>query len=118
VAPTGDVGSPSTSGSPGDSDASQFLPKFARSAWVTRFLPTLYAYLGSLNKPWELSEPGSDEVQTIQMLIDIVYPQSGYKVQLNDKIYNMVCIYFLQLRSIQVYCSLLTFGTTGQESHQ
>ncbi|KAH9959509.1 hypothetical protein BGW80DRAFT_1256435 [Lactifluus volemus] len=89
VAPTGDVGSPSTSGSPGDSDTSQFLPKFARSAWVTRFLPTLYAYLGSLNKPWELSEPGSDEVQTIQMLIDIVYPQSGYKVQLNDKIYNM-----------------------------
>jgi hypothetical protein len=91
--PTGPGDVASLSISPGDSG--EGLPQFVRSAWASQFLPTLYAYLGSLEKPWELAEPGSDEVQTIQMLVDLVYPQSGYKVQLNDKIYNMVCIFFL-----------------------
>jgi hypothetical protein len=68
------------------------LPQFAHSAWASRFLPTLYAFLGSLKNPWELSDPKeTDDVKAIQMIIDIVYPCSGYKVKLNDKIYLMVC---------------------------
>ena len=77
---------PSTSASLDDN-----LPQFARSAWSSEFLPTLYAFLGSLEKPWELSDPKeTDNVKTIQMLIDIVYPGSKYEVKLNDRIYLMV----------------------------
>ena len=67
------------------------LPQFAHSAWASKFLPTLYTFLGSLKKPWELSDPKeTDDVKTIQMIVDIVYPHSNYMVKLNDKIYLMV----------------------------
>ncbi|KAH9993138.1 hypothetical protein BJV74DRAFT_795658 [Russula compacta] len=67
------------------------LPEFAHSAWDTEFLPTLYKYLGSLEKPWELSKPKeTDDVKTVQMILDIVYPCSNYKVTINDRIYIMV----------------------------
>ena len=75
---------------PSSGDSDNGLPEFTRSTWTSHFLLTLYAYLGSLEKPWELSKPGSDEVKVIQMLLDIVYPQSGYKVKLNDWIYAKV----------------------------
>ncbi|KAH9987755.1 hypothetical protein BJV74DRAFT_796436 [Russula compacta] len=43
-----------------------------------------------LAKPWELSDPTeTDDVKTIQMLVDKVFPGSNYKVKLNDKIYAM-----------------------------
>jgi hypothetical protein len=78
----------------GDPEDASGLPEFVRAAWKSKFLPTLYAYLGSLERPWDLSEGlgGSDDVKVIQMLIDIVYPQSGYKVKLNDRIFAMVCV--------------------------
>jgi len=67
------------------------LPQFARSAWASEYLPTVYEFLGSLEKPWELSDPKEvDDVKTVQMLVDIVYPLANYKVQFNDRIYLMV----------------------------
>jgi len=67
------------------------LPQFARAIWNTDFLPTLYKYLGLLEKPWELSDPKeTDDLKTIQMLVDIVYLRSNYKVTINDRIYIMV----------------------------
>ena len=54
---TGDV--------PSSGDSNDWLPEFAHSAWVSRFLPTLYTYLGSLERPWELSQQGSDDVKAI-----------------------------------------------------
>ncbi|KAH9976660.1 hypothetical protein BGW80DRAFT_1115985, partial [Lactifluus volemus] len=68
-------------------NSSKDLLQFAYEAWATKFLLTLYGYLGSLETPWEISVPGLNDVQTIQMLIDLVYPQSGYKAkdQINEK---------------------------------
>jgi hypothetical protein len=89
---------------PSSGDSEEGLPEFARSAWVSRFLPTLYAFLGSLERPWELSEQGSDDVKEIQKLINVVYPGSGYKVTLNDRIYSMVIVAF----RITIYHSYIT----------
>jgi hypothetical protein len=83
-----------TTDTPSSGDSREGLPEFARSAWVSRFLPTLYAFLGSLERPWELSEQGSDDVKEIQKLVNIVYPGSGYKVKLNDRIFSMVIVIF------------------------
>ena len=68
------------------------LSQFAHYAWASKFLPMLYAFLGSLKKSWELSDPKeTDNVKMIQMIVDFVYLHSNYKVKLNDKIYLMVC---------------------------
>jgi hypothetical protein len=66
------------------------LPAFARVKWSTSFLPTLYACLGSSSSPWKLYEDGSSMVDTIQGILDMVYPNSGYRVKLGDKIFSMV----------------------------
>jgi hypothetical protein len=66
------------------------LPVFTRAKWSTSFLPTLYACLGAASNPWKLYEDGSSMVDTIQDILDIVYPNSGYRVLLGDKIFSMV----------------------------
>jgi hypothetical protein len=66
------------------------LPEFARVKWSTSFLPTLYACLGSASNPWKLYEEGSSMVDTIQGVLDMVYPNSGYRVKLGDRIFSMV----------------------------
>ena len=67
------------------------LPAFARVKWATCFLPTLYALLGSASNPWKLYENGSSMVDTIQSVLNVVYPNSGYNVKFGDRIFSMVC---------------------------
>ena len=91
------------------------LPEFACSAWNTKFLPTLNKYLGSLKKPWELSKPKeTDNVKTVQMILDIVYPCSNYKVTINDRIYIMVC----ELSHLLWITNVLTTLSTGEGPDQ
>jgi hypothetical protein len=66
------------------------LPAFAMAKWSTLFLPTLYACLGSATNPWKLYENGSSTLDAIQGILDLVYPDSGYRVKFGDKIFSMV----------------------------
>lgn len=66
------------------------LPMFAKQKWCTFFLPTLYACLGSATNPWQLYEDGSTFLITLQVILEIVYPKSGFIITPNDKIYSMV----------------------------
>ena len=63
---------------------------FAKQKWCTFFLPTLYACLGSATNPWQLYEDGSTFLITLQVILEIVYPKSGFIITPNDKIYSMV----------------------------
>jgi hypothetical protein len=65
---------------------------FARVKWSTSFLPTLYRRLGSAKNPWKPYKDGSSMLDMIQEILDMVYPNSGYRVRIGDKIYSMVCI--------------------------
>lgn len=76
------------------------LPEFAKAGWATSFLPTLYAYLSAAPKPFEPYAKGSNLVATVQAIVDIVYPRSGYRVKLTDKIYTMV-------KHVIIYCYLM-----------
>jgi hypothetical protein len=71
------------------------LPEFAKVKWSSSFLPTLYACLGSASNPWKLYEDGSSMVDTIQCILNAVYPNSGYRVKLGDKIFSMVRTAFM-----------------------
>jgi hypothetical protein len=75
------------------------LPVFAKAKWSTSFLPTLYACLGAASNPWKLYKHGSNMVDTIQEILDIVYPNSGYRVLLGDKIFSMVRLGLITRRS-------------------
>lgn len=66
------------------------LPLFAKGRWCSSFLPTLYACLGSATNPWRLHEDGSTFLISLQVILDAVYPKSGYSITLGDKIYSMV----------------------------
>jgi hypothetical protein len=50
---------------------------------------SLYACLGTAPNPWKLYENGSSIVETIQCITDLVYPCSGYRVRISDKIFSM-----------------------------
>jgi hypothetical protein len=63
------------------------LPEFVRATWSSRFLPTVYNCLACSLDPFVVD---IDLVKAIQEILDIVYPASGYKVRLNDKISSMV----------------------------
>jgi hypothetical protein len=67
------------------------VPAFAKDKWVSDFLPTLYAHLASVKKPWQPYNVGSDLVKTLQFMADKVYPGLGYTITLGDGIYTMVC---------------------------
>ncbi|KAH9970817.1 hypothetical protein BJV74DRAFT_718903, partial [Russula compacta] len=55
--------------------------------WSTSFLPTLYARLRSSSNPWKPYEDGSSMLDMIQGILDMVYPNSGYRAKdhLNEK---------------------------------
>ena len=63
------------------------LPQFTRSSWSTIFLPTLYSRLGCATNPFVI---GADMVKVIQEVVDLVYPDSDYRVRVNDKIFTLV----------------------------
>ncbi|KAH9984631.1 hypothetical protein BJV74DRAFT_776087 [Russula compacta] len=60
---------------------------FARVKWSTSFLPTLYRRLGSAKNPWKPYKDGSSMLDMIQEILDMVYPNSGYRAKdrLNEK---------------------------------
>lgn len=64
-------------------------PAFAREGWTTRFIPTLIHCLASASDPWDIGN-GSSMIVTIQGVIDVVYPGSGYQVKYGDKIHSKV----------------------------
>jgi hypothetical protein len=69
------------------------LPMFARANWATFFLPTLYTCLGSTSNPWKLYENGSSMVDTIQGILNMVYPNLGYHVKLDRFLQWYVTLY-------------------------
>lgn len=76
--------------SPGAStDSMSDLPEFARAEWLSSFLPTFYAYLGSCADPLDVCT-GKGIIKEIQDIVDIVYPTSNYTVQYNSKFYSVV----------------------------
>ena len=75
------------------------LPEFVRAAWSTSFLPTLYDALACAPKPWDLPDEGSDMVKFVQKILDAVYPSSGYRVKLNDRIFSMVSEFSFEFRT-------------------
>ena len=62
------------------------LPDFVRANWASRFLPTLYHCFGSSKEPWKLFTKGDELLSIIQELINVVYPNSRYRVKWGDKI--------------------------------
>lgn len=69
------------------------LPEFAQSAWSTRFLPTLYDYLGCATDPFVLN---ADMVSVMQEIHDRAYPTSNHQVRATDRIYALVFIAVLR----------------------
>lgn len=82
------VESESTFSSPANESIND-IPEFARTEWLSSFLPTFYAYLGSCADPFSVCT-GKGIVKEIQDIVDIVYPTANYKVQYNTKFYSVV----------------------------
>jgi len=80
--------SPAASNSADSHDVNS-LPEFARSAWSTSFLPTLYDRLGRASNPFVID---ADMVKVIQEIVDIVYPYADYEVSVDDRIFTMVSV--------------------------
>ncbi|KAH9010261.1 hypothetical protein EDB84DRAFT_1570674 [Lactarius hengduanensis] len=64
------------------------VPSFILSDWTTRFLPTLYHILFCSEKPFHDFSKGSGLVQTVQKVIDVVYPDHSYVVTVQSKLYS------------------------------
>ncbi|KAJ7446242.1 hypothetical protein B0H11DRAFT_2421105 [Mycena galericulata] len=60
------------------------IPNYAQARWVSDYLPTLAAKLGTLENMWDLPQGDVDFVQGVW---DRVYPLSGYKVTLGCPVY-------------------------------
>ncbi len=63
------------------------VPLFVVSDWVSRFLPTLYHVLFCAEKPFHDFSKGSGLVDTVQQVLDIVYPNHDYVVTADSKLY-------------------------------
>ena len=91
------------------------LPDFVRAGWSTSFLPTLYCYLSAAPNPWELYKKGANLVNTIQEILDTVYPRSAYKVKLGDKIFTMVG--YILMRALYVTNPFSVPGPSERKAH-
>jgi hypothetical protein len=74
----------------GNSSETDGLPMFAKARWATNFLPTLYLRMASAPNPWQPYNNGSSLLETLQVILDVVYPKSGYIIKVGDRIYSMV----------------------------
>ncbi|KAH9028661.1 hypothetical protein EDB85DRAFT_1892403 [Lactarius pseudohatsudake] len=63
------------------------VPSFILSDWSTRFLPTLYHILFCSERPFHDFSKGSGLVQTVQKVIDVIYPDHSYVVTVQSKLY-------------------------------
>ena len=66
------------------------LPTFARTNWVSRFLPTLYHRFGSSTDPWAMFTKGDEMLSIVQEVLNAVYPNIKYRVKWGDKICTAV----------------------------
>ena len=78
------------------------LPNFVLANWVNRFLPMLYHRFGSSEEPWKLFTKGTEMLSIIQELINVVYPNSKYRVKWGDKIFNAVQIPLFLIKLILI----------------
>ncbi|KAJ7454903.1 hypothetical protein B0H11DRAFT_2200469 [Mycena galericulata] len=62
------------------------LPEFARAAWIPVYLPTLYHFAGTRDG-WEFCALGK-EVDVIQMIVNLVFVKTTYKVKKGCPIYT------------------------------
>ncbi|EDR13186.1 uncharacterized protein LACBIDRAFT_322667 [Laccaria bicolor S238N-H82] len=74
------------------SDSFKELPHFVQAEWTTCFLPTLYHCLFASEDPFSLFSKGPNLVNTIQKVLNLIFPGHNYKVVWGSKL--------CQLRSI------------------
>ena len=72
------------------SDEVDQLPHFARAAYTSVFLPTLYHRLGCSPKPFTEFSKGDGMVAAVQEVVDCVWPESGWIVRWGDKLCSLV----------------------------
>ena len=72
------------------SDELDQLPPFARAAYTSVFLPTLYNRLGASKKPFTEFSKGDEMVAAVQEVVDRVWPESGWTVKWGDKLCALV----------------------------
>jgi hypothetical protein len=65
------------------------LPEFARSAWSTSFLPTLYNLLGCSDNPFMID---ANMLKVIQEVLDYAYPECIYVIGVDDRIFSQVSL--------------------------
>ncbi|KIJ63555.1 hypothetical protein HYDPIDRAFT_40966 [Hydnomerulius pinastri MD-312] len=80
------LNSPSSSTPGPESFETGGLPEFIRKSWITVFLPTLYRRLGSYHQPFDLYKRDHLLLRTIQEVIDICFPTSGYRATGFDRL--------------------------------
>lgn len=66
------------------------LPAFARTGWVSRFLPTLFHRFGCSKEPWKMFTKGDEMLLIIQEVINAVYPDNTYRAKWGDQICTAV----------------------------
>lgn len=66
------------------------LPHFVQAEWTTRFLPTLYHCLFASEDPFSLFSKGPDLVNTVQKVLNLIYPGHNYKVVWGSKLCQLV----------------------------
>ncbi|KII83567.1 hypothetical protein PLICRDRAFT_180340 [Plicaturopsis crispa FD-325 SS-3] len=79
---------PSTALNDGQSESVAHLPEFARAAWASAFLPTLYAFLAASETPWSPAGADGDLVPALQDIVNTVWPGTNYRVRYNDRIFK------------------------------
>lgn len=60
------------------------LPDFMRAGWASALLPTLYDSLGRSRKPFEHYCKGPEVIKKLQAVVDVVWPETDYKVKWTD----------------------------------
>ncbi|EDR12027.1 uncharacterized protein LACBIDRAFT_314143 [Laccaria bicolor S238N-H82] len=77
------------------SDSLKELPHFVQAEWTTRFLPTLYHCLFASDDPFGPFSKGPNLVNTIQNVLNLLYPGNNYKVMCGSKLcqlaYDQLC---------------------------
>lgn len=56
-----------------------------KKAWRNVFCDTLFEYIGTAEDPFKL------DLQDVQDVWDVVYPQHSYAVEINGPVYYIVC---------------------------
>jgi len=67
------------------------LPAWAKLLWKSQFIPSLIDILGRESNPWDIEKWQDDSfIDTLQQIVDGIYPEASYTVQKNCKVFCMV----------------------------